>query len=105
MKKQSTTENRAKQVAVGGGLILAIMSAVICLLAFWRLIPGWVGESVGWAAGLISTPFFLEAFFIVMGFGMVILLNSWRRKKEGDDFVVLDAQGVRSEPKNPDKDC
>ena len=104
MKKQSTTENRAKQVAVGGGLILAIMSAVICLLAFWRLIPGWVGESVGWVAGLISTPFFLEASFIVMGFGMVILLNSWRRKKEGDDFVVFDAQGVRTKAEDSDKD-
>jgi hypothetical protein len=39
-----------------------------------------------------------------MGFGMVILLNSWRRKKEGDDFVVFDAQGVRTKAENPDKD-
>jgi hypothetical protein len=104
MKKQSNTENRVRQIAVGGGIIFLFMSAVICLLAFWRYVPGWVGESVGLAAGLISTPFFLEATFILMGLGIVISLNSWRRRKDGDDFILFDEQGARMESEDSDVD-
>lgn len=100
MNKQLTNENRGKQVAVGAGIIVAFMTAVICLLVFWRYIPGWVGESVGKVAGLISTPFILEASFFVMGLGIVVLLNSWRRKKDGDDFVEFNEKGFRVEDKD-----
>ena len=100
MSNQPTSENRGKQVAVGGVIIFSLMSVVICLLAFWRYIPGWVGESVGMVAGLISTPFFLETSFFVMGLGIVVLLNSQRRKKDGDDFVEFDAQDFRASDKD-----
>lgn len=100
MNKQSTHENRGKQVVVGGVIICSLMASVICLLVFWKYIPGWVGESVGKVAGLISTPFILEASFFVMGLGIVVLLNSWRRKKDGDDFVEFDAQDFRAEDKD-----
>ncbi len=100
MSEQPTHENRGKQVAVGATIIISLMSAVICLLVFWRYIPGWVGESVGKVAGLISTPFILEASFFVMGLGIVILLNSWRRKKDGDDFVEFDARDFQARDKD-----
>jgi len=100
MSEQSTQENRGKQVAVGGIIIFSLMASVICLLVFWRYIPGWVGESVGKVAGLISTPFILEASFFVMGLGIVVLLNSWRRKKDGDDFVEFNERDFRVEDKD-----
>lgn len=100
MNKQPTEENRGKQIAVGGVIIFLLMASVICLLVFWRYIPGWVGESVGRVAGLLSTPFILEASFFVMGLGIVVLLNSWRRKKDGDDFVEFDAQEFPAEDKD-----
>jgi hypothetical protein len=100
MNKHSDQENRGKQVAVGGLIIFSMTSAVICLLVFWRYIPGWVGESVGKIAGLISTPFILEASFVIMGFGIVIMLNTWRRKKAGDDFVDFDAQEFQAKDKD-----
>ncbi len=100
MNKHSNQENRGKQVAVGGVIIFSLMSSVICLLVFWRYIPGWVGESVGKVAGLISTPFILEASFFVMGLGIVVLLNSWRRKKDGDDFVEFEERDFRVEDKD-----
>lgn len=100
MSKQTSNENRGKQVAIGGAIIFALMAAVICLLTFWRYIPGWVGESLGIVAGLISSPFVLEASFFVMGIGIVILLNSWRRKKEGDDFVEFNEQDFLVEDKD-----
>lgn len=87
-------------MAVGGVIIFSLMASVICLLVFWRYIPGWVGESVGKVAGLISTPFILEASFFVMGLGIVVLLNSWRRKKDGDDFVEFDARDFQAGDKD-----
>lgn len=100
MNKQSSSENRGKQVAVGGVIIFVFMSAVTSLLLFWRYIPGWVGESVGKVAGLISTPFILEASFFVMGLGIVVLLNSWRRNKDGDDFVEFEERDFQARDKD-----
>jgi hypothetical protein len=100
MSKPSSQENRGKQVAVGGVIIFTLMSAVICLLLFWRYIPGWVGESVGMFAGLISTPFILEASFFIMGLMIVIMLNSWRRHKDGDDYVTFQEEDLVGKPKD-----
>lgn len=100
MSKESSDENRAKQIAVGGIIIVSLMTSVVCLLVFWRFIPGWVGESVGRVAGLISTPFILEISFFVMGLGIVVLLNSWRRKKAGDEFVEFDEQEFQARDKD-----
>lgn len=100
MIMQSNQENRGKQVAVGGLIIFSLMFTVIGFLLFWRYIPGWVGESVGKIVGLISTPFILEASFLIMGFGIVIMLNSWRRKNAGDDFVEFDAQEFQAKDKD-----
>lgn len=100
MSEQPNHENRGKQLAVGGVIIVSLMTSVICLLVFWRFIPGWVGESVGKLAGLLSTPFILEASFFVMGLGIVVLLNSWRRKKDGNDFVEFDVRDFQARDKD-----
>jgi|694.fasta_scaffold15158_3 hypothetical protein len=100
MNQQTNQENRGKQVAIGGLIIFSLMFTVIGFLLFWRYIPGWFGESVGKIAGLISTPFILEASFLIMGLGIVIMLNSWRRKKAGDDFVDFDAHEFQVEDKD-----
>lgn len=92
MQKEIVDESRGKQVAVGFAILALVMGSVISLLLFWRFIPGWVGESVGLVAGIISTPFFLEASFFLIGVMVVVVLNSWRRKKAGDDFVEFDQQ-------------
>jgi hypothetical protein len=56
----------------------------------WRFIPGLVGESFGTIAGLISTPFIMEATFAILGLMIVIGLNAWRRHKAGDEYVAID---------------
>jgi len=90
-------ENRGKQFFVGALIIATISGGVICLVCFWRLIPGWVGETVGMIAGLISSPFTLEVSFFLMGLVSVVLLNSWRRKLAGDDFVEVDEKDLPEE--------
>lgn len=74
--------------------MLVFSTAIISLLLFWRFIPGWVGESVGMLAGLISTPFFMEFSFVVMGFIIVVSLNAYRNKSQGGDFVEIDPKDL-----------
>lgn len=97
MKTSANDENRGKQIAVGAVIVFGFFTLAIGLLALWRLIPGWVGEAVGFFAGVISTPVFLEASFGTAGLMIVILLNSWRRKKQGDEFVEVDVKDLPAE--------
>ena len=39
--------------------------------------------------GFFTTPFILETSLVLLGFSLVILLNLWRRKKDGDGWVYL----------------
>lgn len=90
-------EGRGKEIALGAAIVFGFFGLAICLLAFWRLIPGWVGETVGIVAGVISTPFFLEASFATGGLMIVLFLNSWRRRKTGDEFVEFDVKDLPAE--------
>ncbi|MGJ8644537.1 MAG: hypothetical protein ACSHX9_14095 [Luteolibacter sp.] len=91
MKKQhEAEENRGKQILVGGAILLALTVFVVTLLMTWRMIPGVVGDSVGFLVGIMSTPFFMEGSFVVIGLLIVISLNTWRRHKNGDELVYLD---------------
>lgn len=96
MPEQPSTENRGKQIAVGAAIMFVVFAAVTSLLLFWRFIPGWVGESVGMVAGVITTPFFMEASFILLGFAIVIGLNTWLRNRAGDEFVTFEADEFTS---------
>lgn len=97
MSKQDQMEHRGRQLAVGGGILLSVSLAVISLLLFWRFIPGWVGESFGMVAGVISTPFFMEFTFIVLGFVIVLVLNTWRRRSGGDEYVEVEEKDLPAE--------
>jgi hypothetical protein len=91
MKKQSNAEeNRGKQILVGGLILLTLTVLVVTLLITWRKIPGVVGDSVGFLVGIMSTPFFMEGSFAIIGLLIVIGLNTWRRHKNGDELVYLD---------------
>lgn len=90
MSKEPSQESRAKQFIVGGSLIVMVLGGFMLGLLFWRQIPGFLGESIGKIVGLLSTPFFLESSFVIFGFLIVIGLNSWRKYREGDEFVSLD---------------
>lgn len=82
--------SRKKQVLIAASILGTIMFLAVSLIMGWRMVPGLLGEWLGVLAGLISTPFFLEGSFFVMGILIVTSLNSWRRAKEGDEFVYLE---------------
>ena len=85
-----TDDERVKQVAVGAAIVLAIGVIVPSTLVGWRYLPGLLGETVGTIIGVMTTPFCMEASFVILGMIIVIALNNWRRIKDGDDFVYLE---------------
>ncbi len=83
-------DERIKQVAVGAGILIGLMTVFCGLLLGWRYLPGILGEWVGTMLGIMSTPFFLEGSFLILGLTIVISLNIWHRHKQGDELVYLE---------------
>lgn len=87
---QRVYDERVKQVVIGG-IILAVLTLLVTgALLGWRLLPGLLGEWVGTMIGIMTTPFFMEASFAIIGLMTVISLNIWRQRKDGDEFVYLE---------------
>ena len=95
-------ENRGRQLFTGAGILFVISLLVVTFLMGWRYVPGWVGESLGTLAGIMSTPFFMEASFFILGLVIVIGLNTWRRHRAGDEFVTIDTKGTPEAAKPDD---
>lgn len=74
----------------GTGVILGATFAICAALLGWRFVPGWVGEWIGMMIGVMTTPFFMEASFVILGLVVVVGLNTWRRKRAGEELVYLE---------------
>ena len=85
-----TEDNRVKQIAIGVGILLVLMLAICGALLGWGYLPGILGEWVGLMIGVATTPFLMEATFVVLGLVIVVLINHWRRKRDGDELVFLE---------------
>ncbi len=83
-------DERVKQVVIGVGILIALTVMVPLTLISWRLLPGLFGEWIGTMIGIMTTPFFMEASFSLLGLLIVITLNHWRQHKDGDELVYLD---------------
>lgn len=95
MRAKKERDERVSQVIIGAGILAAVLivSTAIRLLG---LMPGFLGEVFAMFAGFLSTPVFLEISFFILGILIVLAINLWRHKREGDEFVYLD------EVKGPD---
>lgn len=72
---------------------------VMLMVGLWigPRLPGLAGEFFALVAGLVTTPFLMEASFLGFGLLLVFGINHWRRKREGDEFVYLEqAEGPGS---------
>lgn len=93
-----------RQAGVGIAILVVLMIAVPSLLVGWRFMPGLLGEWVGAFMGIITTPFIMETFFATLGLVIVILINNWRKQKDGDEFVYLEEVTGPDVPKDlPDQ--
>jgi uncharacterized membrane protein len=87
---RTSEENRIRQVIVAV-VILAIVTGLVCgALIGSRYLPGLMGEWIGMMIGVMTTPFFMEASFVILGLVIVIALNTWRRNRDGDELVFLE---------------
>ncbi len=88
--KRTDDDNRCKQIGVGAS-ILGLLTLVVCgALIGWGYLPGLLGEWVGLMVGVATTPFILEATFVVIGLILVLIINHWRRQRAGDELVYLE---------------
>lgn len=101
---EQTEDNRVKQVVIGASVLIVIGVVVPGALVGWRFLPGVVGEWLGTIMGILTTPFFMEASFVILGLVIVVTLNHWRRIKDGDEFVYLEQVDGPDAPKDwPDQ--
>ena len=84
-----TADTRVRQVAIAAAILAGLGCGVVALLVGWRSVPGVAGEWLGMLAGVMSTPFFLEASFVMVGVLIVLALNAIQRQRDGDDFISL----------------
>jgi ABC-type amino acid transport system permease subunit len=80
---------RTRQVTIGA-LVIAGVWGLFLLLVMATGLPGLAGEFFARIAAIVTTPFLMEASVIILGFILVLLINHWRRHREGDELVYLD---------------
>jgi hypothetical protein len=82
-------DERKQQVVVGLG-VLAAVAGLILLIAYGRFLPGLSGEFFARLLGIITTPFLMETSFFILGLVLVMTLNLWRQRRDGDELVYLE---------------
>ena len=88
-------DERVRQVIVAGAILLGVLLVTVAIRLAGAA-PGVLGEWFGMIAGFLSTPVLLEVSFFTIGLMIVVGVNHWRMKREGDEFVTLDEAEVSS---------
>ena len=88
MKKPA--DERTTQILVCAAILLTLTLVMSGLLIGWRHLPGLLGEWTGFIVGVMTSPFFMEASFAVIGLTIVLVVNNWRQKKAGDELMYLE---------------
>lgn len=88
-----------RQIGIGAAIMLAI-TLLICGLLLWvPYVKGLIGEWLGLLVGVVTTPFFMEGSFAILGLTLVLVINHLRQKETRDEFVDLDFVGLEEESK------
>ena len=82
-------DERVKQGLIAATVLTTLTCGVVALLLGWRSVPGLLGEWLGTIVGILSTPFFLEASFVILGVLVIMVANALHRHRDGDEFVAL----------------
>jgi hypothetical protein len=87
---KTPANERTTQIIVCAAILLAVTAVVCGLLIGWRHLPGLLGEWTGFMVGVMTSPFFMEASFAVIGLTIVMAINHWRQKRAGDELMYLE---------------
>lgn len=91
-------EEQKRQIGIAAVIMFAVAVVVCGLLLGVPHVEGLLGEWLGTMLGVVTTPFFMEASFAVMGLTLVFVLNYIRQKAAGDELVYLDQVVTHEEP-------
>ena len=89
-KEAPTEESSSRRQIVLGAIVIGSVGVLAVIIWSGKRLPGFAGEFFSMVAGLVSTPFLMEASIVLLGFFIVIGLNAWRAHRDGDEFVYLD---------------
>jgi len=82
-------DERVRQVIVATSILFGVLVLTIAIRLAGAA-PGVLGEWFGMIAGFLSTPVLLEISFFTIGLMIVVGVNHWRMKRDGDEFVYLE---------------
>jgi len=85
-------DERVRQVIVAVSILLGVLVVTVAIRLAGAA-PGLLGEWFGMIAGFLSTPVLLEISFFTIGLMIVVGVNHWRMKREGDEFVEFEELG------------
>ena len=90
-------DERVRQVIVAVSILLGVLVVTVAIRLAGAA-PGLLGEWFGMIAGFLSTPVLLEISFFTIGLMIVVGVNHWRMKRDGEEFVEFEELGspVRS---------
>lgn len=87
--RRMARDERKRQAATGMAMI-AGTGFLFLLLVTATGLPGLAGEFFVRITWLVTTPFLMEVSLAIFGLLLVIAINHWRQRREGDEFVYLD---------------
>ena len=79
-----------KRTLLTGFALISLFFSGAFIIWAGSYIPGNIGYTFRFIAGLISTPFIMEATIAIVSLFIVLTLNAYRREKEGDDYMTIE---------------
>jgi hypothetical protein len=84
-------DKQAVRSVLIGATICGATAVFLCGLLLSRLyLPGLLGEWFSLMVGVLTSPFIMEFSLVILGFVLILGINTWRRHREGDEFRYLE---------------
>jgi hypothetical protein len=84
-------DQRNRQIVWAAVILIGLGLVVSATLLFGRKLPGLWGEWASTLIGVMTTPFLMEASFVLIGISIVALVNHVAALRSGDEWVSLES--------------
>ena len=97
----NASDQRNRQIVWAAVILLGVGLVVSTILLFGRKLPGLWGEWASTLIGVMTTPFLMEASFVLIGISIVAVVNHVTALRSGDEWVNLETfESVKQDQKN-----
>ena len=84
-------DQRNRQIVWAAVILIGLGLVVSATLLFGRKLPGLWGEWASTLIGVMTTPFLMEASFVLIGISIVALVNHVAALRSGAEWVSLES--------------